>query len=303
MQFLKAAANDLFPEGGLRIVGAARAYYDLYAADQTNLGGWSNSHYAFASISPAGTYNNTVNNTANLFNTSNTLTSLAGSFEFYRFRKLRIHYCPVVGANTNGITNLGGNQMCLGYFQDAAENAIQTTPSRYFNSSTIAFPYWEPASLDCVAERVSSPGDKLFKVGAIGDAISASYVSDYVQGHICASSSVFGSDGTDVPVGSVIADFVLDLYGFREYWAGYSADGARESKEVKLPKPRIVTDDDYEVVVDKSLAVGLSSVKNVSISSAPASQVAGDQGFLAAYDKRLRAGAQVTEPSGPPRGK
>jgi hypothetical protein len=218
--FGKADPHDRYSEGGMRIFAVQQSYYSLYAPDSTGLGAVSNSHYQYLSVSPTSVFLNDTSNMIFLFSTANTFTSLCGSFDEYRIRKLILHYVPLVGTNTTGGENLA-TQLSVSYFHTINDDNIETDPSKLTNGTTVNFPIWEPTDVTLIPMTKGQRSDNLYRTGTIGDAVGTHVIANQlIQGQIAINHTAYGTTASDYPIGNLWVEIVVDLYGFRTYWPG-----------------------------------------------------------------------------------
>jgi hypothetical protein len=239
-KFDRAAPNDEFPEGGLRIVGSiANLTNDALTGDTSTAAGCFPGHTSLCLFSPTAYSSAAATLANNMFGASNPISEIAQWFRRFRYRKVGFRYEGESQTGVAGAVQISVDREAASALSSAAAAVGASTLS---SPGAVRMPIWTAqCEIPLIDQMKSDSADELFHCTAANSEVTFSLASadqnQYFQG------GAFAVVDAAVAASATFArwrwDFVLDLYGFMAIVAdGAVTQETRNRREEKCREER-----------------------------------------------------------------
>jgi hypothetical protein len=219
--FGAAARHNKFPEGGLRIAGrAVNLSFDNLTQPTTlnTLGLLTAGGTGWISVCPMAASSASSSSALNPFGgvSANTpVSSIASWFNFFRLRKLIIHYEAGCSSATPGTIQIS-------YTRDLNQALARwsaTAPQSYTATSfSQRGPVWQSQDVTCIDEKAADMADELFENvnASVAPTLANADQLRFFQGAVDFRGDQLGTGSAGTAYGRWSTSFVIDLYGFNQ---------------------------------------------------------------------------------------
>lgn len=239
--FSAAPKHDMYPHGGLRIVGmlpGSTGGTDFVINDTVTVGGWTATGIFPAGVCPTGAF--VTGQCTALFSPTGPLAVFAQYFRQFRFRELDMEYTSSVSPAD---TTYSQKTVQVSYERDIV-TACQVGAGGYTLASAVTeqsmrFPAWTPNTrVPLIVRTREQRDDQLFWMTQANDGVAAAGDAEQRQAFQGALTCVLNSVGAaDTTLGSNIFFFTVDLYGFSNVATDVLPSAKREA--AAKPPPAI----------------------------------------------------------------
>jgi hypothetical protein len=262
MRFDKAAPNDEFPEGGLRISGCL-PYPTAITQDNTNNGLAFAGGGATIGLNPCSAVATAAS--ASFVGAGSPLSVFAQYFRRFRVRELEAEFESEVMPGVVLPASGAGLIVQTSFERDpviAVQESKLYTQDTAVTADSTRFTVWESrVGIPLIKQMKSSPSDELFYCTGAGDSIATTSQAEtrqVFQGAVTIVGSALQAT-TPLVVGKILWHFVVDLYGFTNIVAGVIS-ASRRGLGCILPAPQPATENKEEKEVSRRPGPALSLV-------------------------------------------